>query len=269
MCNLCGRAFSDYSIIRRHMMLIHKKDPKDWRGDILSNLKKRQDYYIEGGPGHHVRDLKQAETETVEAGSVGEMNVAKVADAAQVEVEGGMMGKGERSHAMPSEDHSSSQASIQGLTPSQATSLLPMYHGSTGSTRNKTELKNETDPLAAMHSSTMHPINYSITAPYSTSSSNTQPQSEILNSNLGDVVSPDSYLSHSRQWLNTTLSAPAVSTPSSLPETMRGQLPVPPMPGLSGEATQAQLLAWPYGAYGPYYSSSNVPQYPPNSEGHT
>ena len=54
-CKLCEKAFSDYSIIRRHMILIHKKDPKKWQEDIITNLKKRRDYYIEGGPGHHYR----------------------------------------------------------------------------------------------------------------------------------------------------------------------------------------------------------------------
>ena len=59
-CSLCDKAFSDYSIIRRHMILIHKRDPKKWQEGIVTNVKKRRDYYIEGGPGHHYRGLDDA-----------------------------------------------------------------------------------------------------------------------------------------------------------------------------------------------------------------
>ena len=50
-CSLCAKTFSDYSIIRRHMILIHKKDPKQWQDCVVSHVKPRKEYYINGGPG--------------------------------------------------------------------------------------------------------------------------------------------------------------------------------------------------------------------------
>ena len=44
-CCLCSRTFNDYSIIRRHMMLVHNRDQKNWRVDILSNLSR--DGYVQ------------------------------------------------------------------------------------------------------------------------------------------------------------------------------------------------------------------------------
>lgn len=57
-CALCLRSFNDYSIIRRHMMMHHKrdKDPKTWRGDVICTLKRKTEFYIEGGPGYNGGD---------------------------------------------------------------------------------------------------------------------------------------------------------------------------------------------------------------------
>ena len=71
-CSLCAKTFSDYSIIRRHMILIHKKDPKHWQESVVSHVKPRKEYYINGGPGpanvrktqtgtQKVQDLDEAE----------------------------------------------------------------------------------------------------------------------------------------------------------------------------------------------------------------
>lgn len=71
-CSLCAKTFSDYSIIRRHMILIHKKDPKQWQESVVSHVKPRKEYYINGGPGpanvrktqtgtQKVQDLDEAE----------------------------------------------------------------------------------------------------------------------------------------------------------------------------------------------------------------
>ncbi|CAC5396375.1 unnamed protein product [Mytilus coruscus] len=38
----------DASIIRRHMILVHKKHTKEWREDVICDLKGAEDYWIEG-----------------------------------------------------------------------------------------------------------------------------------------------------------------------------------------------------------------------------
>lgn len=50
-CALCSRRFSDYSIIRRHMIMLHKRDPKEWQEHVVSSLLDKTDFYIEGGSG--------------------------------------------------------------------------------------------------------------------------------------------------------------------------------------------------------------------------
>lgn len=55
-CALCSRTFNDYSIIRRHMIMLHKrdqKDPNNWKHDIISTVKHNSDFYIEGGTGYN------------------------------------------------------------------------------------------------------------------------------------------------------------------------------------------------------------------------
>lgn len=44
-CVLCARTFNDYSIIRRHMIMLHKKDknPDAWRGDIIYTRKNKKE----------------------------------------------------------------------------------------------------------------------------------------------------------------------------------------------------------------------------------
>lgn len=48
-CALCSRTFSDYSIIRRHMIMLHKKDAKlqgEWKKDIICTLKRKMDFFV-------------------------------------------------------------------------------------------------------------------------------------------------------------------------------------------------------------------------------
>lgn len=44
-CAICGRVFTDSATIRKHMILVHKSDPHDWQGDVISDLKKQNDMW--------------------------------------------------------------------------------------------------------------------------------------------------------------------------------------------------------------------------------
>ncbi|XP_060554863.1 zinc finger protein 595-like [Ruditapes philippinarum] len=44
-CGLCSRVFTDSATIRKHMILVHKSDPHDWQGDVISDLKKQSDMW--------------------------------------------------------------------------------------------------------------------------------------------------------------------------------------------------------------------------------
>ena len=61
-CQLCAKTFSDYAVIRRHMMMSHKKDRDEWNKYIISDVKRKNDHYIPGGPGYQSRDRKDNKT---------------------------------------------------------------------------------------------------------------------------------------------------------------------------------------------------------------
>ena len=54
-CMMCQKTFSDYAVIRRHMMMSHKKDKDEWNQFIISDVKRKSDHYIPGGPGYQSR----------------------------------------------------------------------------------------------------------------------------------------------------------------------------------------------------------------------
>lgn len=61
-CMLCQKTFSDYAVIRRHMMMSHKKDKDEWNKFIISDVKRKSDHYIPGGPGYQSRNRKDNKT---------------------------------------------------------------------------------------------------------------------------------------------------------------------------------------------------------------
>ena len=46
-CRLCDRPFTDSATVRKHMILVHKKDPHNWQGDVISDLKRPREFWPE------------------------------------------------------------------------------------------------------------------------------------------------------------------------------------------------------------------------------
>ncbi|CAG2250543.1 KRAB [Mytilus edulis] len=56
----------DASIIRRHMILVHKKHTKEWREDVICDLKGAEDYWIEGKkPEGRIKRLPAKKTDNI------------------------------------------------------------------------------------------------------------------------------------------------------------------------------------------------------------
>ena len=56
-CSICRKAFSDYAVIRKHMMMCHKKDRDHWKDDIITDVRRPlSSHYITGGPGYVPRE---------------------------------------------------------------------------------------------------------------------------------------------------------------------------------------------------------------------
>ena len=56
-CGVCQKAFSDYAVIRKHMLMCHKRSKDNWKDDIITEIKRPlSNHYISGGPGYVPRD---------------------------------------------------------------------------------------------------------------------------------------------------------------------------------------------------------------------
>ena len=56
-CAICRKAFSDYAVIRKHMMMCHKKDRDCWKDEIITDVRRPlSNHYISGGPGYVPRE---------------------------------------------------------------------------------------------------------------------------------------------------------------------------------------------------------------------
>ena len=45
-CTICQKSFRDASIIRRHIIMTHKKDPKKWQEDMLNNTLRSPSFFV-------------------------------------------------------------------------------------------------------------------------------------------------------------------------------------------------------------------------------
>ena len=59
LCILCSKTFSDYAVIRKHLLMSHKKDKNDWKEFVVAEEKKMSDHYIAGGPGYVKRETSE------------------------------------------------------------------------------------------------------------------------------------------------------------------------------------------------------------------
>lgn len=252
-CALCQRTFNDYSIIRRHMIMLHKRDPKDpsnWKHDIVCTMKRRSDFYIEGGTGYNSGERIPTEAPTVSDVDV-KQNVNFVDANSMVNKEGDttgevlnskqdftsvknenhqddkMTGGHKDNYVEPSEDlHQLSQAAY-----------LPI---------------SEKDSPAAPTTSPL-PINYSLPADYS--------QAVRMNSESNDGIVQYQSVSESYRTVNSSnLLVPTMPVTSS--STGPEQLRTMQEPVTTDQNAHPQTLAvqWAYPGY-PYYASSNFPQY--------
>ena len=66
-CKVCFKAFTDYAVIRKHLMMTHKMDKESWKLHVHREARDFPDHYVPGGPGYqpretseHIRERNQA-----------------------------------------------------------------------------------------------------------------------------------------------------------------------------------------------------------------
>ncbi|KAL4230128.1 hypothetical protein ACF0H5_010513 [Mactra antiquata] len=239
-CALCLRSFNDYSIIRRHMMMHHKrdKDPKTWRGDIICTLKKKHEFYIEGGPGYNGGDRFPMAEESKDD-TTNETSKPK-SSSETIENNGSTLNG--NNYSVPCTDSANSVIDSSGL-----------YHVpdscQTSETVDKHGKSDHTNSPAL-------PLNYSLPL-------NFQPNVSVPS---GQTATDDAarqyqemldYRNHSqRQDVFLSNNVPVVPHPGLSSQSHIGSI--------QGETTQGQTGPNPWGlpGYPPYYSPANFSHYP-------
>ncbi|WAQ98022.1 GZF1-like protein, partial [Mya arenaria] len=252
-CNLCSRRFNDYSIIRRHMIMLHKRDPKspgDWKKDIICTMKRKTDFYIDGGTGYNSGERVSHEEDTGKGKETDDTVNAGVENAMAILNDDIMKGD-DNSPAKDQEIEETEDApNVEHL------SSGPSYHemASVAFSSEKPSDSGDQSPSA--------PINYSLPPSYA---SNTRPtgDTDVEESLARFQTLVDSY----RSAINTRdippmPGMPPLSHPIGLGSEIR-----PPMPQghltPTTDPSSGQSIApppWGYSGY-PYYNAANFPNY--------
>lgn len=244
-CALCSRTFNDYSIIRRHMIMLHKrdsKDPNNWKHDIVCTMKRKSDFYIEGGPGYNSGDrVPTSEPNTSNTELTSDDGVASAMktlddDLCQNEdTTDKNLGSG---YGMVN-----SEKIVIGVESSDHTKQIYEEQESLH-TLSRAAFGNEKDVRTEQTNSPNLPINYSMPADYSgTVRSRTEADEELVRYQNMSGVNPSGLM---------VPTLPPMASPDQLRQ----------MPVTTTESGHPQTLQWSYPGSGyPYYNSATFSPY--------
>lgn len=265
-CALCSRSFNDYSIIRRHMMMHHKrdKDPKTWRGDIICSLKRKTEFYIEGGPGYNGGErLPTVEMEAEpDAGAKSVLNTPDKLVIETVDLDSDFTSQNGDSFTNPELADNPEPVSHQdtkNIVPSQNQASLSdcsevrsSYQTQCMSEKSEAISKiQESEQIA----SPSLPINYSMPPSYPTNvpvTTSPSTDSEGVQRQYQDMI--DSYR---MQGQRRDIFMQNLTSMSGVPPQSHQ------LPSVPGETSQGQAMPNPWGlpGYPPYYSPANFSHY--------
>lgn len=247
------------------------KDPKTWRGDIICSLKRKTEFYIEGGPGYNGGDRlptleveeDSTSTQTVPNATTENMPNRSLDDAGETEL------AIENVYSLSESSTSVSQQNEESYVPSntESQSALPdcaevgRSYQSQGISESSDVINKSQDSEPTPSPSL--PINYSMPTNYQSNVQNIPVTS--VNSSESDPIQSNQYHEmidsfrmqnhgHRREIFMPNLTS---MTPlSGLPQTHQ-------LPPVSGDTTQGQPLptAWGLAGYPSYYSPAGFPHY--------
>ncbi|XP_045204446.2 zinc finger protein 652-like [Mercenaria mercenaria] len=270
-CALCSRSFNDYSIIRRHMMMHHKrdKDPKTWRGDIICSLKRKTEFYIEGGPGYNGGDrLPTVESEAdaslkAVADSAVDIPDKHLEDAEEADLavrNVNSLGKLSDNSAAISQQNSESYVPSNTDSPTNLPDCSgvdrPYHSQGMSETSDAINKMQDSDPTA----SPSLPINYSMPTNYQSNVQNV-PVTSVPSTDNDEIQRQynDMIDSYRMQGQHRDIFIQNLSSMAPLPGLPQSHQ----LPPVSGEATHGQPRPNPWGipGYPPYYSPANFSHY--------
>ena len=284
-CGVCRKAFSDYAVIRKHMMMCHKKDKDTWKDEIITDVRRPlSNHYISGGPGYVPRekstkisdyvkpsDATLVQMDNLEPGQpvphvpgqiLPIVPTEQMDSAAEVSVESNRTNDDLFRKVNLSEEDAQNALSrltavysgsnlytTSNLIQSQEMSLMPDIKVQQNSTQEQSQI-------------TLMPLNYSLSPNYATAVSAARsidhPLSEEAIANyLKAEVCPKQ-----QQKDYTPVLAPLSSlVPVSDSQLPKGQVTLTTPTSGDSIISQAALSAWGYAGYPAYYTPANFVQY--------
>ena len=282
-CSICQKKFSDYAVIRKHMMMCHKRNKEDWKDHIIMTIKKPQsNHYISGGPGYIPRDESTKISDYV-----------KPSDATMVQTSNLEPGQpvphmpGQILPVLPAEEadsNTNTSLPINNRTNDELfrkvvladedaqvalSKLTAVYTGANlyGSTNliqtQEIQLTSEAKPQQTSQEQsqiTLMPLNYSVSQNYPSAVNVTRPElsEEAIAHYLKNEICPNR--SQSQKDVYTPMLAP-LSSVVPISDSQRGQVTLTTPTSGDSIISQAALSAWGYTGYPAYYTPANFMQY--------
>ena len=287
-CGICRKAFSDYAVIRKHMMMCHKKDRDCWKDEIITDVRRPlSNHYISGGPGYVPREKSTKISDYVKPSDANLVNTDNLEPGQPMPHVPGQMFPVVPTESMDSatevpEDINRTNDDLfrkVNITDEDAQNALSrltaVYSGSnlytTPSLVQSQEIAlipdikvQQNSPQQEQNQITLMPLNYSLSPNYATAVSAARaidhPLSEeaianYLKAEVCPKQQPKDY---------TPVLAPLSSlVPVSETQSQKGQGQVAVTTPISGDSiiSQAALSAWGYAGYPGYYTPASFVQY--------
>lgn len=58
-CKVCSKTFTDYSVVRKHLLMAHKMDKNNWKVHVSKEVQEPTEHYVSGGPGYQPRESSE------------------------------------------------------------------------------------------------------------------------------------------------------------------------------------------------------------------
>ena len=284
-CMLCQKTFSDYAVIRRHMMMSHKKDKDEWNQFIMSDIKRKSDHYIPGGPGYQSsrRNANKSYVKAVDANVIipredapppgTGINLAPLTQHAPAEPESDastpqpVVRQSEevvyRKEEVVDHDMQALDGRVQNVFTGSSiygtATMLPQQQLVMSSTTKMVPSTTDPNQLTTM------PINYSVPQNYSANIPSSSPDPLNDDSLVNHFLKNDAYR-HNRPQQQKDMFTPVLAPLSAVApvsESQRTQVPFSAAPATT-EAILSQaagLTPWGYAGYPAYFNPANFAQF--------
>ena len=279
-CAVCQKSFSDYAVIRKHMMMCHKRNKDNWKDDIITTVKRPQsNHYISGGPGYIPRDKSTKISDYVKPSDATLIQTTNLEPGQPIPHLPGqilpLVRDADSTVDMSQTNVSTNddlfrKVSLADEDAQNAISRLSAVYTGANLYGAANLIQAQELPVTVdvkvqqttedQNQITLMPLNYSVSQTYA-SALNTS-RTDLSEESINSYLKAELYQSRSQQQKDgyTPVLAPLSSV---VPVSDSQRSPVAFTPATSGDSviSQAALSAWGYAGYPAYYTPANFVQY--------